>query len=466
MGSARTLDAVRNFSKRGQIKRPRERAFEMIFSVEIERVGHRGVGIAHHRGKVIMVPLTAPGDRAEVRITRSHRTYDEAELVKLQESSRARRDPPCPYYGRCGGCQLQHFDLPHQRALKEMLFLEILTNKAGVSREGIKGILATQEELGYRSSLGMHAAWDRGSLVGFTIRGGRDLVSVDRCLLALPALQPLFLDLPKIHQTSRATGISRMEISCDSPGEATNVVLWASGTLARRTRDVITRLAPEVRGLRGAYLANRYGGNIQPLWSQEGSPKGVTYTIPGHRGPGDLLLETWPGVFRQVNPSINRLLIAAALAWTEEGPHERILDLYSGMGNLALPMAFQAREVTAVEINPLAVDNARCNAQRLGIDNVRWIQASAERALQEVSAGGKTFDLVVLDPPRKGAREILEGIAALAPTRILYISCDMATLSRDLRFLRHQSPYRVEKAQPLDMFPQTFHLESMTLLHR
>ena len=168
----------------------------------------------------------------------------------------------------------------------------------------------------------------------------------------------------------------------------------------------------------------------------------------------------------QVNSFANRLLINVLLSWIQEAPPERVLELYSGMGNLTIPVSHLVREIVAVEINPIAEENAKANAARYKISNVRWIVGSAKSGMQGIMEAGDSFDLVIMDPPRSGAREILAGILDLAPDRILYISCDPATLVRDIRFLQQSGPYSVEKTLPLDMFPQSFHLESITLLEK
>lgn len=265
---------------------------------------------------------------------------------------------------------------------------------------------------------------------------------------------------------AKALNVGRVEVSCDTPGDGISIILRGSGGLSKRARNVLNRLAPDVQRLRGLYFAHRCGGKIQTLWEQDEEFSGVLYSVPYPDRSGELILEAWPGGFMQVNSFANRLLINVLLSWIQEAPPERVLELYSGMGNLTIPVSHLVREIVAVEINPIAVENAKANAARYKISNVRWIVGSAKSWMQGIMEAGDSFDLVIMDPPRSGAREILAGILDLAPDRILYISCDPATLVRDIRFLQQSGPYSVEKTLPLDMFPQSFHLESITLLEK
>lgn len=439
----------------------------MKLVVNIERLGHRGVGIGRHGGKVVFVPLTAPGDRVEVRITRTHRNYDEAVLVRLLKSSPMRSEPPCPHFGLCGGCQLQHLKPSCQRLLKEELFREMVIHNGWVHRERVGEILATPEELGYRSRLDMHVLWAARPFLGFMARGSRRVVPVDRCLLAISQILPFMEEARRLLMEAKGLGVGRVEVSCDTPpGDAISIILRVSRGLSKGARNVLKRQAPGVPRLRGLYLVHRCDGKIQALWERDEKFLGVLYSVPNPDRSGELIIEAWPGVFRQVNPFANRLLIDVLLSWIKEAPPERALELYSGMGNLTIPVSHLVQEIVAVEINSIAVENAKANAARNKISNARWIVGSSKSGIQGILEARESFDLVIMDPPRSGAWDILADILNLAPDRVIYISCDPATLARDIRFLQKNGPYSVKKTLPLDMFPQSFHLESITLLEK
>jgi 23S rRNA (uracil1939-C5)-methyltransferase len=438
----------------------------MALVVDIDDLGHRGMGIARHEGKVILVPLTAPGDRVEVRIARSHRSYDEGRMVRVLEPSPMRREPPCPHFGPCGGCQLQHLEIAHQHALKGRLFSQTLTRAGGVSQDALGPVLFTAEEFSYRARLELQAVGMPRPALGFKALGSSDMVPIHRCLLAAPALHPLVEAARGALKSARVGDPLRVELACDAPGPGATMTLWTLGTPARRTVEALRRAATEIPGLRGVFLNRGRGGAGACIWSDQGGVRGVVCGVPRPPHGEEMALEAWPGVFSQVNPLANRLLVATVASWLGSGPLDRVLDLYAGMGNITLPLSGLARELLAVEINPRAVENGRANARRLGIRNIRWERAPAEAGVRRLLQRGESFDLVILDPPRRGAREVLDGILSLAPRRILYISCDPATLARDLGHLGPSGGYEVLRTQPLDMFPQTFHLESITLLQR
>jgi 23S rRNA (uracil1939-C5)-methyltransferase len=224
-------------------------------------------------------------------------------------------------------------------------------------------------------------------------------------------------------------------------------------------------MANQLSWLRGVYFAKGKGEKFEIIWERGDGFKGVIYCIPSPKGE-KIYLESWPGVFRQVNPFVNNLLIKMAIDWINEGPTESILDLYSGMGNLTIPFSYLTKNITGVEVNPLSVENARINMKRLNLENIELIRASTKKALKNFVEEKRKFDLIILDPPRGGAIDILEGIILLNPERIIYISCDQATLARDLRYLQESGQYKVNRIYPFDMFPQTFHIESITLLKK
>jgi 23S rRNA (uracil1939-C5)-methyltransferase len=438
----------------------------MNIELEIRELGYRGMGIGRHKGKVVMVPLTAPGERVEVRINRQRKSFDEAEVVRVLEPSPWRREPPCPYFGRCGGCQLQHLEISRQRDIKEGLFRRTLTHWGDVSPETVKGICSAPEDLEYRDRLEMHVHWaDRPSL-GFAARGSKRMISVNQCLLGQPPLNTLIPELCALLKKVISPEVLRVELSCGSSGDRNTIVLRASRRLTTSAREILTGLARDSKCIKGIYFGHRQGKTIQTLWEEDSDTRGVSYNVPVGRQGEQVAMVSWPGVFRQVNPSVNCLLVSEVLDWTPKDPSARILELYSGMGNLTIPLSYRAAEVVAVEVNPLAAKNAQANAESLGIENIRWMTKPAKVSLLELLNEKRHFDVVVLDPPREGARDALEGIAKLRPREIVYVSCDPATLARDIKELQQHGSYRPCHSQPLDMFPQTFHLESVTVLQR
>lgn len=435
--------------------------------ITIEKMGARGVGLGRHDGKVVMVGLAAPGDKAEVEIIRRHRHFDEGRVLRLLEPSSLRRDPPCPYFGRCGGCQLQHLPIINQRGLKESLFREMLLHQGLVPEAVIAPLLCTSKELGYRAHLEVHLSPEEKPYLGFMGWGeNKKITRVDTCLLALPALQSVFSRLQDLAGAGILSGWGRLALSCDAPGESAFVCLLPAGDRGKEILGPLVQGLAEIPSLRGMAVLTP-GGNIREEWRREGEPiLGTRYGIPLPAEQQDALLEIWPGVFRQANPEGNRTLVSLVIEFAARGAPQRVADLYAGVGNFAVPLSCLAKEVTAVEGNARAVENGRSNSLHWGRGDVRWHTGAMKKVLGTFIGGRGHFDLVVMDPPRVGAKEILGELIALGPERIVYVSCDPATLVRDLGVLLKAGTYRAVKIQPLDMFPQTFHLESVTLLER
>lgn len=435
----------------------------MNLVVRIDTLGHRGVGIGRHQGKVVMVPLSAPGDMLEVQVSRTHRTYEEAKIARILEPSPHRRRPPCPYFGTCGGCQLQHLDLSFQRLQKDRIFRQMLTFRGHVEEERILGILAGPSEFGYRCRIDLQVVWEGSPRVGFARAGSSKVIPIHGCMLAMESLQSLLPEVEGLLKRARPTPVSRLEIACDAPGEGRSLFLSIVGALPGAARERLARMAHEVPGLRSLCLGKTTGGAVETIWRSKEPWQGVLVDLglPNLEGQ---CLEVWPGVFSQVNPEVNRLLVTTLCSWVQEIRPRRILDLFAGMGNLSIPLAALIPEVVAVELDPRAVANGMANSRRIGVQDLSWTQAPAARALSRMVSSGERFDVVVMDPPRCGAKELLEPLGRLRPKAIFYVSCDPATLSRDLGHLHRQLGYRVERVQPLDMFPQTFHLESLSLL--
>ena len=434
--------------------------------ITIDTLGHRGVGIGRNDGKVVLVPFTAPGDKIEVEIISSHRTYDEGVLLRVREPSSWRCNPPCPVFGRCGGCQYQHLDNGFQLSTKETLFQEMVTHHGDVSSAAVAGIMSTGRHRAYRSRLECRVTWEPGTCLGFKERGGHQVVPFDNCLLALPAIQDAFSGIKELLKTAGSTSVTMVDIAADHPGNEISITLQSSVPLDRKTIDVLRSPLPLVPNLKSLFLRYQRIARAETLWSTCPQSDYTSYGVPCDTTGTEILLTVRPGIFRQVNPDGNKLLISLILQWVQEVGSRRILDLYAGMGNLSIPLSRIVKEVVAVEINAQAVKNGIDNARRLGIRNISWIAQPVTKALRIVSKHAEQFDTVILDPPRSGAKEILAGISAFAPTNILYASCDPATLARDLRILQRKSGYSVIRSVPIDMFPQTFHIESVTLLQK
>ncbi|MBI3785595.1 MAG: 23S rRNA (uracil(1939)-C(5))-methyltransferase RlmD [Deltaproteobacteria bacterium] len=403
-------------------------------------------GVGRLDGKVVFVRGVVPGEDVRVVVREDRSSFAYADVTELLSTSADRRQPPCPYLPRCGGCPWQHIDYAAQLRAKEQNLRDHLARTAGLTDVALEPIIASPTELGYRSRLTLRTD---GHNVGFYAGGTHELVPIEACLLAGDELNGAVGATVDLVRTLDAR-VRRIEIAQrhHSPG----VVLIAEvegglPTADRRRIEDWLRQAPRLCGVHGVVL---HGRNWRHAWGDE-----WTAVVP----QPDLTLVVRAGSFTQVNPAGNQQLVRCVVQAADPGPQSRILDLYAGVGNLTFPLALRAGEVVAVEHNRLAAEDARRNAKGRGMRSVSVLNTSAQQAVESLNAERHGFDVVVLDPPRSGAAEITDGLLALAAPKLVYVSCNPATLARDLKRLAPR--YRVVSVQPIDLFPQTYHVETV-----
>jgi 23S rRNA (uracil1939-C5)-methyltransferase len=426
----------------------------MSILLRIDSLAYGGNGIGRQEGKAVFVPHSAPGDLVRCRIVRDQKRYAEAELVELVEPSPLRRPPPCPVFGRCGGCQWQHLPYREQGVWKERIFRDTLMRQCALPAEKVLPLAMASEEWGYRSRVQFKCRQtEQGLVMGFYRRGSHFVIDVEQCPIAAGAI-------------NEALGRFRGWLA-DSPCPDRVPQVDVAVDDEDRVRVVVHVLNGQENGL-GNYLRPLVAEAGYSLFFQTGRKDTLVPVVGGedlHIRPGadaDLRLAYGPGGFAQVNLEQNRRLVAEVLGAMEGRRLRRILDLCCGMGNFSLPLASMADEVVGVEDYPPSILKARQNAASNSIANARFHARAAEGAYASLS-GRDGFDMVVLDPPRTGAYQVARELAALRPTRIVYVSCDPPTLARDLTPLLHAG-YQVQWSRPVDLFPQTFHTESVTSL--
>lgn len=426
-----------------------------IVDIVVDRLTHGGRGVGRHQGKAVFVPATAPGELVRCRIVHEKRRYAEAELLEVLQPSPFRRQPFCPNVPECGGCQWQHLSYQAQLQAKQEIFNDALTRTAGVDHDCLKTILPAPDERGYRSRSQVKCRQgEAGFITGFYRTGTHRIVPFASCPVLVPECNRLLAELRQALKPFRhAHRIPQCDLSVDAAGRTVAIIHLLEGD-----RDEL-RLLLEPLAATGAvafFLQSGRKDTLQPLCGQ----------VEQHIHPEQdrrLSLGFSPGSFVQVNLEQNMRLVAEALAGCRLNGDEKMLDLYCGVGNFSLPMARRCREVVGVEEFAPAIDVAAANARSHGLANARFVAQAAEAFVAGCSPGA--FDLVLLDPPRTGARAAIEALARLAPQRIVYVSCDPATLARDLVPLLHDG-YRLESARPVDMFPQTSHIEGVAVLTR
>jgi 23S rRNA (uracil1939-C5)-methyltransferase len=426
---------------------PPDDASGVLEGLRIESMSHGPDGVARHQGRVVFVRDAAPGEVVDARITERRPSYSRAVRQTTRSPAATRREPPCPYVGRCGGCQWQHLTYEAQLAAKHRNLVDHVSRIGALDPGPIRPPLPAPDEWHYRHRLNLRVQDRR---LGFYRAESHELVEIDACLIAAPSADA-GLAAARRWLAIIDTRVRRLSLAF-SEGEGDGAVVLAAnaeGPFAPsdgpRNQDVVARAADT--GVRGVVM---YGKGWRHAWGDVR----VAFTVD------DVSLVTTAGEFTQVNLAANRRLAATVLSLAEIEPGAEVLDLYCGAGNLAIPIARRGATVLGIERSPRAVADATANAHRLGLGHCRFMCAPVERALPELVA---TPGVVILDPPRGGAAAIMPDVLRLRPQRVVYVSCDPPTLARDVATLARRG-YRLEAVQPIDLFPQTYHLEAVARL--
>ncbi|MGA7800275.1 MAG: 23S rRNA (uracil(1939)-C(5))-methyltransferase RlmD [Gammaproteobacteria bacterium] len=427
-------------------------------AADIDSLAHDGRGVAHVEGKAVFVDGALPGERVRFVYIKQHRNYDEGRAVEVLAAAPERVDPRCPHFGVCGGCTLQHMAPQAQILAKQDILLENLSRIGDVQPANVLAPL-TGPYWGYRhkARLGAKFVLKKGRmLVGFRERHAPYLAELSRCEVLHPAVGERIVPL-----TELLAGLSvRMRVP------------QVEVAVGDRTAALVFRhLDPLTADDRAALEA--FGGTHDfAIFLQPAGPDSVellypeavelTYGLPAH----DVTLVFEPTDFIQINPAINRQMVDRVLALLELRPEHRVLDLFCGLGNFTLPMARRAAEVVGVEGEAGLVRRAEHNAARNGIANARFHCADLNEDLVGSPWLERSYDRILLDPPRSGAAAMMAKLAALGAPRIVYVSCHPGSLARDAGELVHQHGYRLLSAGVMDMFPHTAHVESIALFER
>ncbi|MCD6554796.1 MAG: 23S rRNA (uracil(1939)-C(5))-methyltransferase RlmD [Anaerolineae bacterium] len=402
-----------------------------MLELELTGIAHGGDALGRHEGRVIFVPYGIPDEKVRVEITEDRGRWARARLVEVLRPSPHRTEPPCPYFGICGGCQWQHMDYEAQLVYKRVIVGEQLHHLGGLQEATVEPTLASPDVWRYRN----HAQFTPGpdGRLGFKAARSKRVVPITTCLLLHPLLADLFsaldLALPELERLSLRAGVRTGEtmlifetVNDEPPGIEVDMPVSC------------------VLLLKDGTPVNLVGRNY------------LVEVLDGRQ-----FRVSAPSFF-QVNTAQAEQLVKTVAAFLQLTGHEVLLDAYCGVGTFALSLASQAGQVIGVEENPYAIADARLNAQ--GLFNVKFIEGQVEDILPNLDLA---VDAAVLDPPRQGCRpEALQALIDLRPERIAYVSCDPATLARDARKLS-DAGYRLVRVQPVDMFPQTYHIETASL---
>jgi 23S rRNA (uracil1939-C5)-methyltransferase len=429
----------------------------------IEKLAFGGAGFGHLDGKACFVPFTAPGDRARVKTKTEKRSYLECDLVELIAPSPVRVTPPCPVFGNCGGCNWQHISYDEQLRAKAEIFAEILWRSARVEREKIEHIIPCPDPYGYRSRVQLKIRFIGGRVhMGFYKPGTHFVVEIPgKCAIANAKINGLLEDLRRIVSSCpESDKIPQIDIAVGEDDRAELVVHY----IGDGVDELVQHLSESGQSLAytGIFLQRGRKSTLAEIGKGNSTP--LTYFLTDS-GRSAIKMEFCHGGFSQVNYRQNSVIAETVINWAQLTGNEKVLDLYCGNGNFTIPLSGKAASILGIEEYRPSIESARRNSETNGAVNAQFQCSEVVQGIENLIDKGEKFDLVLLDPPRSGAKEAVQLISELLPKRIIYVSCDPATLARDLSSLKKKG-FSVLRSRPVDMFPQTYHIESITLLAR
>ena len=413
-----------------------------IITVTVNDLDPFGQGVAHHQGKALFVSGLLPQEQAEVVLVEDKKQYARAQVKRRLSDSPQRQAPRCPHFGICGGCQQQHASVELQQQSKRAALARLM-------KRDVDDIIAASP-WGYRRRARLSLNYQPKTQqlqIGFRKANSSEIVDVVQCPVLVPALGAL---LPAVReclsglQSLRQLGHVELVQADNGP----LMVLRHTAALPAADKEKLERFS-QSHGL-SLYLA-----------PQSEILEHIRGEAPWYTSDG-LRLVFSPRDFIQVNDGVNQLMVRTALEWLDIQPQDRVLDLFCGMGNFTLPLAKRAAQVVGVEGVPALVVKARENAALNALHNVTFFHENLEEDVTRQAWAKHGFDKVLLDPARAGAAGVMLHIIKLAPRRVVYVSCNPATLARDSDVLL-QAGYTIQRLAMLDMFPHTGHLESMVL---
>ncbi len=429
-------------------------------TVTIDRLAYGGDGVAHPGGFTLFVPRTVPGDTAEVRVTDVRRRYGRAVTERILTPSPERVEPSCPYFVRCGGCHYQHIRTGFWREQKEAHVRDSL-ERLGPGSVPVLPIVSPAEDFGYRNRLTFHrsetgaqgyVAWDR-----------HEIVDVDQCPIAQEPLNELWHEIRSrmrevdsatlpfivLRRTTQGQRAAIFSVTGDPKATAEKILLPRCMGLPPDVSLFTTQIKPGAR--------SPFGESFICLAGTEE----IVETVNG------IDFHLRPDLFFQVHPGITERIVKDAVAWAQTLPSCAVLDLFSGAGLFGLSLARTGRTVLGVEVHYPAVLAAQKSAEANGLaDRAVFRGGKAETVLEKLIRKGERFEAAVVDPPRKGIpKEALEQLLRIGVRHLLYISCSPPTMARDLKCLV-AGGFEIDQIQPYDMFPQTYHLETVARLRK
>jgi 23S rRNA (uracil1939-C5)-methyltransferase len=445
---------------------------EKSYTVKITGLSHEGAGVGRLKGTAVFVAGALTGEEVDVKLQKVKKKYALGKLIKINTPSAHRVKPLCQLYDTCGSCQLQHLDYSKQLEAKTERVRETLERIGKLKGFNLKPTIGMENPWHYRNKAQLHVGWYEGKIrLGYYRPGSWELVPISDCNLLpkvfsqiIGAMEELLKDTSiKPYDRKRKQGYLKHVIlkSSHATGEVM-VIIVTNGELDEELTTIASRLMeayPSIVSM--IHSVNTVDGtNIGRSFKVIKGKKTIQEKL------GNLTFSISPPAFFQVNVEQMKVLYDQVVTYANLQGTETVLDLYCGTGTISLFLAEHARYVHGIEEVAMAIEDATTNARLNGVANVKFHAGKVETVLPAMLEAGAKADVIVLDPPRQGCdRNVLEAATAMNPSHMVYVSCDPATLARDLRILQEMG-YKTREVQPVDMFPQTSHVECVVLITR
>ncbi|GJM05174.1 MAG: 23S rRNA (uracil(1939)-C(5))-methyltransferase RlmD [marine bacterium B5-7] len=440
-------------------KRRRNKIPEGLFKADIETLSHEGRGVAHIEGKIVFIENALPGEQVEFKYVSKRAKFDQGVAENIITANEQRIEPECKFFGYCGGCSLQHMKPDAQLRHKQSVLLEQFTHLGNVEAESILPPLEGPS-FGYRHKARLavkHVIKKEKVLVGFREKRSPFVADITECKVLHPNVGLKFTALQQlIESLSNYNQIPQIEAAVSDTGTA--LVLRH---LADFTDEDIAKLNifEDEHQLKMFLQPGGYDSVHRLKKNDEGT---LSYKLDDH----DITIYFKPVDFTQINVEINQKMLNLAIELLEPNTDENILDLFCGVGNFTLPLARKAKSVVGIEGDKGLVERAKNNAARNKINNVEFFAADLAELDRSNEFMKGSYDKILLDPARTGAKEIIEALNTKNVKRIVYVSCNPATLARDAGILVNEKGFKLTKAGIMDMFPHTTHVESIAVFNK
>ena len=428
--------------------------------IKIEALVHGGDGLGHIDGQVVFVPFVAPEDSLKVRIQSLKHDYAKASIEKIIAPSASRITPSCEVFGECGGCQWQHMNYECQLQAKMELVRQAFVREGKITAFDLQPIIPSPQKFHYRHRMQFSVKHpDRSPHIGLYKKKTHELCEMKHCSIAHPLINSFLSHMRDVFSKHDNRFIQGIDVTVDGEGEKLLLVFHFKRGDIEEQKLLYTHLKNQMPQVSGAILKTEEYKKAKTTLVDE---QQILYPTVGYN------LYIKPETFIQVNKEGNTVLVQKVMELISQVIGEqrvKILELHCGAGNFTMPMSKLASQIISIESSPSTVDLARKGLWTQDISNCQLFSKSDLKGIKFLLRSNHSFDLLLVDPPRCGCKEILEYIPRLGIRHIIYVSCSLPTLARDLGILS-QLGYQVDIIQPIDMFPQTHHVECVVRLNK